>query len=538
MAVTITSNLTQLDSCDSNTGWNAGDTYSGFHREGTACLGDQISTSVTYFTKTITSTDLSNKIIYVWMKMANPESLANGGYRFALGDGTNSRGYYIGGYDTEVFSRQGWFRFLIDTGNPPSNYDQRSGSSAPNFSAITEIGVGGIQQTKAVGNSPNFFWDSIDYVANNSYALLIGGGTSSNPGTFEEIVTEDVSTSNGWGIVRKIQPGVYGIQGAIRFGDGGTSDSYFEDKDAVVIFENPAVSISSSYYVLDLIGNSTGTNSFILGSKVGSGDSATGSNGCTVQSSGPNVKIDFSASNFDTVKIYGSKLYKVKTGVTLASNTSHEFIGNTVDQCAQVVANTTIIRGCTFSGYTSDTDGALLWNSSIDIKNCVFQANTDATNDPHAIEHPAAATVTYDNLTFSGNDYDINFTASSGDLTINATNGSNPSTYEKSGTGSVTINNAVVLKVTVKDSNDDPISTVQTAIYKVSDDTELMNKDTDVNGVASTTYNYTSDTDVYIRVRKSSTGTTRYRSTSATGTITTAGLNVVIRMEQDSIVSS
>jgi hypothetical protein len=62
-------------------------------------------------------------------------------------------------------------------------------------------------------------------------------------------------------------------------------------------------------------------------------------------------------------------------------------------------------------GYTADTDGALLWNSNIDIKNCSFVGNTDGTNDPHAIEHPAAIDVTYDGLTFSGNDYDIHLTA-------------------------------------------------------------------------------------------------------------------------------
>ncbi len=57
---------------------------------------------------------------------------------------------------------------------------------------------------------------------------------------------------------------------------------------------------------------------------------------------------------------------------------------------------------------TSAPDGAaLLWNATIDMEECSFLANTDADNEPHAIEHDVAGTRTYDNLKFAGNDFDV-----------------------------------------------------------------------------------------------------------------------------------
>jgi len=502
--------------------------------EGSACLGDQISTSATHFTKTISSTNLSNCIVYAWVKLSNPDTLANGGLRIVLGDGTNTRAYYVGGSDALGFQYLGWSRLLLDTANPPSNYSQLAGSSAPNFSAITLIGVGGIQPTKVTGNSPNFFWDSIDYVANNTYALTIGGGTSGDPGTFDEIVAAD--NNNGWGLVRKLQTGVYGVQCGLRFGSA-SSDSYFKEVDSVIVFEDPPVNIATSFYKMSFLGNSGSTNSFILGNKVGSGDTALGSNGVSIQSAGPTLTVDFDATNFDTIKIYGSKFYKIAGGITLSSNTAHEFIGNTVDQCGQVDAKQMIIRNCTFSGTTDNSsDGsALLWNNNINIKNCAFNANTHGTNDPHGIEHPDSGTFTYDNLTFSGNDYDIEFSASSGTLTINATNGSNPGTYEITGGGSsVSINNAVTVLIHVEDKDGNNIQGARVGVFKESDGSSIMTKETGSDGNASTSYNYLSDVPIIVRVRKASSGSEpQYLSYSTKGTITSSGYTLTVILYED-----
>jgi hypothetical protein len=96
-----------------------------------------------------------------------------------------------------------------------------------------------------------------------------------------------------------------------------------------------------------------------------------------------------------------------------------------------------------------------------------------------------------------------------------------------------TINNAVTLTVTVKNQSGSAIQNAQVAIYKTSDDSQLMNEDTNASGIATESFNYTADTDVYLRVRKSSTGDTKYIPISATGTITTAGYSATVTLSLD-----
>ena len=120
---------------------------------------------------------------------------------------------------------------------------------------------------------------------------------------------------------------------------------------------------------------------------------------------------------------------------------------------------------------------------------------------------------------------------------INATNGANPGTFINTSNGSTTIVNSVTVKVTVKDSAGTAISGARVAVYKSSDMSELMNTTTDVNGIAQTTYNYLVDTAITIRVRKSSTGATKYFDNQSTGTITSSGFNSIVTLITDAIAT-
>lgn len=129
------------------------------------------------------------------------------------------------------------------------------------------------------------------------------------------------------------------------------------------------------------------------------------------------------------------------------------------------------------------------------------------------------------------------FNDSGGAVTINVTDGSTPSI--RNGSLSTTVvQNTVTLSVTVLDTASDPINLAQVAIYRSSDDAELMNEDTNVSGLATEPFAYLSDTDVYIRVRKSSTGSTRYYPGSTVGTVTASGLTVTVTLQVDTIAST
>lgn len=96
---------------------------------------------------------------------------------------------------------------------------------------------------------------------------------------------------------------------------------------------------------------------------------------------------------------------------------------------------------------------------------------------------------------------------------------------------------SVTLTVNAENSAGSPIQNVQTAIYTVAGDIELMNTDTNASGVATAPYTYTGDTAVYVRLRKNSPGDTRYLSEVRTGTITSSGLTINVIMTEDTVAS-
>lgn len=255
-----------------------------------------------------------------------------------------------------------------------------------------------------------------------------------------------------------------------------------------------------------------------------------------------------SSATFTTTVVGGS----IWTLTASAANQTLNLYGCSFSEMLSAALTTTsTIRGCTFLNSGAVTTGGAL------IDNCTFQdvrtatpisatyamiiasstemstvTNSKFINCNRAIQITAAGTYTFSNLTFSGNSYDIE-NSSAGLVTINATNGSNPGTYINTGGGSTVINNAVNITITVKNVSASPIQNAQTAVYKTSDDSELMNTDTNASGIATTTFNYTADTPIYVRIRKSSTGDTKYLAYSTSGTIISTGFALAVTLAVD-----
>jgi hypothetical protein len=172
-----------------------------------------------------------------------------------------------------------------------------------------------------------------------------------------------------------------------------------------------------------------------------------------------------------------------------------------------------------------------------------------------------------------------------GRLTLNIGGGGGTPTIRNGYGATTVINNTVTLTVTVLDKADNgPIKLAQVAIYRTSDDVQLMNEDTETvttgafvvgvlyrivnvgdtnftligaasntvgvvftatgvgggttgtatNGIAiDTSFNYVSNTPIYVRIRKSLAGETKYVPLSTTGTITATGYTLTVTMTQD-----
>jgi len=477
--------------------------------ENAGCLSKKVSNSYLSFVYTLGSsfnfTAAGHTHIYVWMMvttLGKLETRENGGIRIRVEGATTSdfKEWYVGGktYGGKPDYAGGWKCFVIDTTKTPD----RTGGTV-NLNSVPKVGVGFIMSVSVTGNVTNCFWD----VMREGSGLLITGGTSGTPGTFQDILDAEDGSTAKYGILRK-EGGVLFCSGELIFGDAsGITDTYFTDTGQVIIFEDKQV--NSELYKIKIQGNATGTTQIKFGTKIGSGESAVGNAGCTFRSANKSAtpfQIDCLQSN---VGIWGFYACIFQNGGAtkfdkISTNTA-DLISCSWINMNQADVNDSFVRNCTFSGYTSDTIGALKWNSSIDIKRCAFNANTDVTNNPAAIEHPAQGTFTYTDLTFSGNDYDINYTApaSSGVLTILKSGTSNPETSKiLNPTGnSVSIEASTTVNITIVNSAGATITAnCEVTIVKISDESILFEEDNIVDGTTSYGFTTGGGTATYINV--------------------------------------
>lgn len=480
MPATITPLLTiftgvtggSTSTCDAITDWSGSPVLDTINvLEGAGCLSKKVSNSLLTFVYTLAaSLDLSATHIYAWMlvtTLGKLETKANGGLRIRVEDASaNFAEWYVGGKDTYT---GGWRNFVADTTRTPD----RTSASAPAYTAITKVGVAFIMAVSVTGNVTNCFWDVLRYGS----GLKITGATSGTPGTFQDVL--DAEASNFYGVLRR-EGGVLFCSGELVFGDtAGSGDTYFEDFGQVLIFEDKLV--KAGLYKIKIQANAAGTISVKFGAKVGSGESAVGNAGVTFRSAskaGSPFRVDCSGTNIDLWGFYGCTFQNGDTTVfDQTTGNVGELIGTSWQNMAQADIGKAFTRRCTFSGYTLTGDGALLWNESIDIKNCQFLANTDATNDPAAIEHPSAAgsPYSYDALTFSGNDYDVNNTSGSA-VTINIVNTPTGGASTSKGSG-VTFSNPKTLILTGIQSGS------EARLYNQSTNAELAGNETVSGGI-------------------------------------------------------
>jgi hypothetical protein len=131
--------------------------------------------------------------------------------------------------------------------------------------------------------------------------------------------------------------------------------------------------------------------------------------------------------------------------------------------------------------------------------------------------------------------YDCRFQVSrDGLVDISYDGDSSPATDDNSGSpeGATILTSSVIITITVQDEATDPISAVQTAVYKISDRTELMNEDTTALGVATQAYTGATPVDVEIRCRKASGGATKYYNFSTLGQIS-GDFDLLVTMIED-----
>jgi hypothetical protein len=242
-----------------------------------------------------------------------------------------------------------------------------------------------------------------------------------------------------------------------------------------------------------------------------------------------NTTTDVQDSLFDVASGGHGVEHDTIESVATGTVTTADGAGTTLTDTAANFTSTTAAGEYIYN----ETDGSYAVITSVDSATQVtceaLQGGTDNDfdlSDAYSIS-PAQA---YTNLTFIGAGTDVNNTATGSDgLFVSKSGTSDPATA----TGNVVFIGSVVVSVTVVDGTNTPIENAQTTIRLSSDNSEIINTDTNASGVAAGNFTGSVPAAALVKVRKSSTGDTRYENFSTTSTITTDGLSLTVVLTED-----
>ena len=513
--------------------------------QGTGSIGEQITNGLRYIMYNAGSAqNWANNVFYLWINCGIVGLLAtkaSGGFRvrFAGATITDFFEVYVGGSDSWPNAvAGGWVQFVVDIELARSTAVTNgwTGGTTPATSAIQYVGYAAITGGTMTRTTDNTWLDAIWRLPDGTPGIIVegrNGGTT--PWTFADIYTQ---LGQGSGAFRPGPGGAWVINTPLQIGINDTTTHAFSDTNQLVLWDNQEYA-PTDLYKLSALGNAGGTTNVTLGVKSGTGDAATGAQGVVFRAAATGVRfdIDFDDANLNSIGLYGCTFQHA--GDMQLDSAAVEVISSQMIDCSSArIDNSLQLRNAIIDANTADGVAFMTTDDISDIKFCTLE-----WSDGHAIEIVSGgpATQTSKGNKFSGygstgtNDAAV-YNNTGGALTINVTDLGDGPTY-RNGTGaSTTVNSAVTVTITVVDTANSPVELAQVAVYRTSDDVEVMNQDTNASGVASTSYNFSTDTPVYIRVRKSSTGSTRYLNASTTGTITSSGLSVTITIRQDQFV--
>jgi hypothetical protein len=543
MALTVTTDLTDIDLAESATPWTTGALDPAKFVQGQNSIGWYASKN-SRSVNGVSSKSIAHSAgdhLYWWnasdvISVAEPQTTgtttASGvTIRVTLSDGAY-REWHVAGSDTWD---GGWRCFVVDLGHTGTHLYASSGtwSTANN---ITDVDL-----YLDLSNSGN-----IRNVPANNYAdaIRVGTGitaynTSAADAAFDfaDIAAIADNTTNKYGVFGLFEPGadgVFGLQGNLTIGDSGTNHVDFLSTDETVVFLQRDGTdgyglVADTLYDLSFVGNSTGTDQDVyLGTKVGTGDTMTGRNGTQIRSGGSavNYSVDFSDANLHNVGWYGCTIAGATGGVSATADptTLFELASHTFDGCDEVDMGGATARTMNFLNSTAtSTEGALLWTEGeTDIQKGLFVNNSNGIRVPSL-----SANMSFTDMTFSGNTYDVRY-EDTDSWNLNYTGGTTP-TVNNTSTGTLTPAQSVT--ITLKDV----VSGSQCSVHAENDGTELMNEAA-AGGDVTEGYSGTLPRDVIVRVRKASSAPKYVNWQSTAQIVSGTGLTLYVSQILDGII--
>jgi hypothetical protein len=225
----------------------------------------------------------------------------------------------------------------------------------------------------------------------------------------------------------------------------------FSDTNQIILWEDQPY-VPSDLYKLSALGDAgAGTTTVTLGIKTGTGDTATGSQGCTfaAASTGQRWTMDFDDANLSSIGLYGCSF--IHGGDFQLGSSAIECISTLYIDCTSATVSNSRQQRCSIiDANTADGVGFMTTDDLSDIKYCSF-----SFSDGHGVTltTPRVASQTSLGNSYIGygstgsNDAAI-YNNSAGSVTISVSGGDTP-TY-RNGTSASTTVNAGTVSVTVK----------------------------------------------------------------------------------------
>lgn len=312
MANQITDNRTLGDAADSAGSYVASSSASldtEVKIQSTGSIGEQITNSRRYIMYDYGSAqNFQNTVFSVWINcgiVGLLDTKANGGFAIRFGSSTSDYfEVYVGGNDEWPLAIEGgWVQFVVDIEDAHTNSDA-TGGTKPATNNIRYFGYSAVTAGTMTRTTDNTWMDAHWTLADGTPGIIIegrNGGTTD--WTWADVLTQIGVAS---GALKAGPAGTYILNTRVQWGINDTTVHGFTDTNVTILHDDQEF-IPSDYYQHAALGNSGGTTRVIMGIKSGTGDDATGAQGCTflADSAGARFDFDFNDPNLDDIGLYG-----------------------------------------------------------------------------------------------------------------------------------------------------------------------------------------------------------------------------------------
>lgn len=329
-----------------------------------------------------TAQDWSGNTFYLWVNcgvagLLNTKAAGGMTVRFCGNTVTDWFEVYVAGSD--IYPKAvdgGWVMLVVDIDKASASPDNTNGT-APATTAIRYVGI--TTQTPTMPRMADNTWlDAIWRLPSGTPGILVEGqNTGSVDWTWDDIVS--TAEAGSWGTAKTGTGGAVDINTPIRFGANDAVTHGFSDTNKTVLWED--WDVATSFYGLEVIGGS-GTQSFELGIKTGTGDDATGAQGCVIQAAaaGERWYFDCDDANVDACNLYGCSF--IHGGDFQLDDAQVSVISTLFIDCTSAaVSNAEILRCAVINANTADS---VAFMTTDDIGDIVY--TTFEFSDGHGVE--------------------------------------------------------------------------------------------------------------------------------------------------------